>query len=142
MKWTKTQDTWHLKDYPFFYSCIKQLRNGKFRYKLQEYDTLGEPKRLVIEAIRSLKPVKQYSDIIKPACFYILEDGWPNNIGEGSYIKPYYYNERYKWVEGAHQYWRNPHNSYYVRFPYNTSREVLERYCVKIHNRHLNRFKK
>ena len=147
MKWVFVDKyCWCLKDYPFFNTTIRvddykgnQSYRLDYQYEFKQFNNLKDAKSYVIKSIRKQSFIKDFSEI---KSITIYDSGWPNNIGEGVYIKPYTKGIRYKWVCGMHQPWRSSSNSYSIRFPMNTSNQVLEDWIVKIYNKHLKRLKK
>lgn len=133
-----------MKKYPFFDTTIREItiyRSTRivYEYDHKQFGNLQDAKEYVIRKLQKMEYVNKFSEIHHPAVFYINTTGWPNNVGNGKYIKPYANNIRYIWIEGMHQPWRSSCNSYSIRFDFNTPQNILEEWCVKIYNRHLKR---
>lgn len=140
MKWTQTKNVIYMKDYPFFNTVIFVRKNGNtIQYAPNMvrgiYLSLHDAKQAVINHFVCKQEVSSFDEIK----WHIgISMGYPNNIGNGFYINC---KKNYNWVLGAWQPWRCPNNSYAIRFDINTTQEQLEKYAVKIYNRHLKRLK-
>lgn len=143
MKWTQTKNVIYLKDYPFFNTIIfvrknrdKTLTYYETQHPYKKYETLDLAKQGIIDSILTKKEVSSYEEIKWEMPISI---GYPNNVGNGYYITC---ETNYNWVFGCFQPWRSPSNSYAIRFNIDTTQEELEKYAIRIYNKHLKRFKK
>lgn len=131
-----------MKKFPFFDTTIRERyaypNKIVFEYNKKSFGNLQDAKDYVIQRLQKMEYAKKFSEIQYSSLFSINTSGWPNNIGCGKYIKPYQNNIRYIWISGMHQPWRSPCNWYSIRFDFNTPQDILEKWCVKIYNRHLN----